>query len=216
MMYAQFRAQYPMGSLTSELLQAHEGNYVVRAVVQVGSTTLATGLSAAPTIEQAEDRARARALIVLGIELPTYEPRVHLMDATESQASAHLPPSALELSPARADAPEMTAWEALESLPSAKSEGSTEPTFGRTVWPEVSPSEPQQSDLTSSPAPADRPADLSEVIAQTDVELKRLRWTTAKGRKYLEQVYGKRSRQHLTDDELLEFLHYLQSLPAQS
>jgi hypothetical protein len=58
------------------------------------------------------------------------------------------------------------------------------------------------------------PIDLSDAIARTSVELKRLGWNNQQGREYLEQTYGKRSRQHLNDQELLEFLHYLESLPS--
>ncbi|MGB3310447.1 MAG: hypothetical protein WBA86_11945, partial [Nodosilinea sp.] len=58
--------------------------------------------------------------------------------------------------------------------------------------------------------------DLSDIIAQTDVELQRLGWGVSQGREFLEKTYGKRSRHDLTDDELLEFLLYLetQSLPG--
>ncbi len=54
------------------------------------------------------------------------------------------------------------------------------------------------------------PVDLSDVIAQTDVELRRLGWTSDQGRDYLDKTYGKRSRQQLTDDELMSFLLYLE------
>jgi hypothetical protein len=64
--------------------------------------------------------------------------------------------------------------------------------------------------------PMAAPIDLSEVIAQTDVELKRLGWTHVQGRRYLEKTYSKRSRQHLTDAELIEFLDYLTAQPANS
>ena len=58
--------------------------------------------------------------------------------------------------------------------------------------------------------------DLSDVIAQTDVEMRRLGWSSQQGREHLEQTYNKRSRQQLTDEELLEFLLYLeaQSVPV--
>jgi hypothetical protein len=55
------------------------------------------------------------------------------------------------------------------------------------------------------------PIDLSDIIAQTDVELQRLRWDVHQGREFLEKTYGKRSRHDLTDEELLEFLLYLES-----
>ena len=62
-------ALYPTGSLISELLQIHEGKFVVRASVQVDGVTRATGLAAVETLELAEDRARSRALMVLLPEL---------------------------------------------------------------------------------------------------------------------------------------------------
>ncbi|MEB3310701.1 MAG: hypothetical protein VKJ02_10760 [Snowella sp.] len=58
------------------------------------------------------------------------------------------------------------------------------------------------------------PIDFSEVIARSNVELKRLNWTNEQGKNYLLQTYGKRSRQLLSDEELLEFLQYLESLPT--
>ena len=58
--------------------------------------------------------------------------------------------------------------------------------------------------------------DFSEIIARSNVELKRLKWTTEQGREYLVKTYGKRSRQVLSDDELLEFLRYLEGLPTPS
>lgn len=61
---------------------------------------------------------------------------------------------------------------------------------------------------------ASEPADLSDAIARTSVELKRLGWDNQKGRDYLQKTYGKLSRQHLTDSEMLEFLEYLQSQPS--
>lgn len=71
------------------------------------------------------------------------------------------------------------------------------------------PSETLAEKITTS-----EPIDLSDAIARTSVELKRLGWNNQQGREYLEQTYGKRSRQHLNDEELLEFLHYLESLPS--
>ena len=87
-------------------------------------------------------------------------------------------------------------------------------------------SEPQEMSLPSreltksnsaqlnSPHIPQSPVDLSDIIAQTDVELRRLGWTSTQGREYLEQTYGKRSRQQLSDEELLAFLLYLESQPS--
>ncbi len=57
------------------------------------------------------------------------------------------------------------------------------------------------------------PADLSDVIAKTDVEIQRLSWTPEQGREHLIKVYGKRGRTLLTEEELHGFLKYLQSQP---
>ncbi|MEM8545309.1 MAG: hypothetical protein AAGF66_15125 [Cyanobacteria bacterium P01_H01_bin.119] len=57
------------------------------------------------------------------------------------------------------------------------------------------------------------PVDLSDILAQTDVELRRVNWDIHKGREHLERTYGKRSRHELTDEELLSFLLYLETLP---
>ncbi|MEH1966845.1 MULTISPECIES: hypothetical protein [unclassified Nostoc] len=66
-MLAQFQSLYPTGSLISELVQIFQGKYIVRASVQIEGVTRATGMAAAETVEAAEDQARTRALIVLGI-----------------------------------------------------------------------------------------------------------------------------------------------------
>lgn len=71
--------------------------------------------------------------------------------------------------------------------------------------------EPETTSGVSSTA---APIDFSDVIARTNVELKRLGWTNQQGRDYLVQTYGKRSRQLLTDDELLDFLKHLESEPS--
>lgn len=67
-MFAQFRALYPTGQLICELLTVHHGKFVVRSLVQVDGKTLATGMSAAESIEEAEDRARSRAIAILGLD----------------------------------------------------------------------------------------------------------------------------------------------------
>ncbi|NEO61669.1 MAG: hypothetical protein F6J98_15010, partial [Moorea sp. SIO4G2] len=53
-----------------------------------------------------------------------------------------------------------------------------------------------------------------EILKQTSKELQRLRWSKQDGVKYLQQVYGKISRQFLTPEELLDFLKRLQSFPT--
>ncbi len=70
-MFAEFRALYPAGQLICELLTIHHGKFVVRCLVQVDGQTLATGMSAAESVEDAEDRARLRALALVAFAAPT-------------------------------------------------------------------------------------------------------------------------------------------------
>ena len=51
-----------------------------------------------------------------------------------------------------------------------------------------------------------------EVIAEIDREMKRLGWSTEDGRNYISDRYNKKSRLHLSDEQLLEFWNYLKSL----
>ncbi|WP_377477014.1 MAG: hypothetical protein P2A85_00685 [Microcoleus anatoxicus] len=74
-MFAQFRALYPTGQLICELLTVHHGKFVVRCLLQVDGKTLATGMSAAESVEDAEDRARWRSLAVLGFD-PAQPPTI--------------------------------------------------------------------------------------------------------------------------------------------
>ncbi|MFB2978545.1 hypothetical protein [Microseira sp. BLCC-F43] len=66
-MFTQLQVPYPTTSLISELITIERGQYIVRASVLIEGVTRATGLAAAETIEQAEDRARKRALEVIAI-----------------------------------------------------------------------------------------------------------------------------------------------------
>ena len=56
----------------------------------------------------------------------------------------------------------------------------------------------------------------SELLAQTNIELKRLGWTSAEGKPILQDRYNKTSRQALTDEELSDFLEYLKKQPSTS
>ena len=74
----------------------------------------------------------------------------------------------------------------------------------------ITPTHPPKLTLV----PSAEPIDFSEVIAKSNMELKRLGWTSDQGRNYLLQTYGKRSRQLLSDEELLEFLQHLEGQPT--
>lgn len=56
--------------------------------------------------------------------------------------------------------------------------------------------------------------DFHDIKNRIDLEMKRLNWTKEQGRDYLLSTYGKRSRLHLTNEELLEFLGHIENLPS--
>jgi hypothetical protein len=49
-----------------------------------------------------------------------------------------------------------------------------------------------------------------DLMTKTDNEMQRLGWSVEKGREHLVRYYGKRSRLLLTEEELDNFLLYLQ------
>lgn len=69
-MLDQFQVRYPTGSLISELLTIYQGKFVVQVSVQIDGVTRATGLAAAQTPEEAEDKARSRAIALVSLEAP--------------------------------------------------------------------------------------------------------------------------------------------------
>lgn len=192
-----FRIRYPEGCLTADLVSMYDGQYVVRAAVINQGATLATGLAASVDIQIAEDSARDRALAVLGI-LADDDARP---SASANGATTH-PPTA-----------------EAASTPSKDEEFSDIEQPDEDLGPpidaiEESPETPAQPSAAAIALEnfntSTLPVDLSDVIAQTDVELRRLGWTSVQGREYLEKTYGKRSRTQLTDEELMSFLLYLE------
>lgn len=303
---AQFQTRYPTGCLTSELLTIHQENYVVRAVVQVGGMVLATGMAAATDIEQAEDRAKLRVLLALGVGAfsppissqglsPAFSAVPTSAKPSAMSSSAGLTPSSeFSTSPdslshssssvpsgftpnpttpeIQSELPEdsnpldfaqstLASLNRLSNLPQTESLAeneqteadraeSDEPLFqtettleesaGRLVRdhpsleqaqiPESQSTSPQSTTKSAtsgksksikskagSPEPTSTEKnDRSEEIARIGVEMKRLNWTTEQGRNYLKRTYGKRSRQELSDEELLDFLRYLETQPSPS
>ncbi|WP_017306537.1 hypothetical protein [Spirulina subsalsa] len=242
MLVAEFRNHYPQGGLISELVQFKQGKYIVRALVQVEGVTLATGHAAADTVEAAEDQARERALALLlsyeKASSPTPAPvsygARHPEQNGEGQATPTSPPKSAPIAPSEPprepnlpqveSSPVTTVSPVLEPLPEPDSESVLPPVEAIEETPvEITPSpavEPTPPVETPPPPPStpsvnlsESPMDFSDVIAQTNIELKRLGWTNEQGRDYLLQTYGKRSRQLLSDHELVEFLDYLRSQP---
>lgn len=73
-----------------------------------------------------------------------------------------------------------------------------------------------QNTFVSSPKPQSEveviEIDFNDIKADIDALMKRKGWTTEQGRQYLIDTYNKKSRLHLTDEELLEFWDYLKTL----
>ncbi|MEB3288568.1 MAG: hypothetical protein VKI82_01560 [Leptolyngbya sp.] len=222
----------------SELLCIHDGLYVVRVTARVDDQTLATGLAAHHRIESAEDEALVRALshigsVAIGAGLPT---SLAMPPADRPQP----PPPSLAPDGPRVKSPitplpqeEDSPPGGLLSPPSTETyapsnHGGDGPPWGSppsVSAPSVS-AVPADSTLEDAPAPSFDAAllslegiptpsiDLSDIIAQTDVELQRLGWNVNQGREFLEKNYGKRSRHDLTDEELLAFLLFLETQPS--
>ncbi len=287
-MFSQFRAQYPTGSLISELLQIHEGNYIVRVLVQLGGYTLATGLAAHPNLEQAEDQARLRALAVLGLNLsaqaavpqvaavqgatvppvvapspvavsspsPVPQPQVALLTdreteqaqealkpeqstpvfQTEPEVTPPEPPVVVPLQPAVPEptiTEEFTLTNPVETVPELAANGgeffeskdhsitqleefsvsssdlSAETSNGS--GHHVNAGQPSLTMLPETEDPDNDSFDFPGVSMKVGLELKRISWTPEQEIDYLKFAYGKQSRSLLSNSQLLEFLHYLQT-----
>ncbi|MFN6484624.1 MULTISPECIES: hypothetical protein [unclassified Nostoc] len=59
--------------------------------------------------------------------------------------------------------------------------------------------------MTEPPYP-----NFQKLVTQIDAQMQRLGWTEAQGREHLERFYGVRSRLLLSEEELDNFLLYLQ------
>lgn len=278
-LFAQLRNRYPAGALVSELVQVHDGQFVVRVLVQVGTTTLATAMAAATKVEEAEDRARVRAMAVLGIspaigisapqvvsstldvqtqfmaeplvaEPLVAEPRVELRPSDPIPLpEAALPqieekglesvdakkPSRRKKEKEASSELDLLSFSGVESadLDVAEVPPQPEPVtleyFSDTDAGEVD-YDSSEMGYTEEPIPAafvasepmkeivpdmsTEPIDLSDAIAQIGAEIERIGWTKKQGSTYLQQTYSKKTRAELTEDELLEFLHYLKALPS--
>ncbi|MGF1457637.1 MAG: hypothetical protein ACFBSG_01275 [Leptolyngbyaceae cyanobacterium] len=221
-----FRDRFPTAKLTSEILMLQGEHFVVKVTLETDTHGCASGLAAHPTVEVAEDRARLRALQGggwLGETLPASSSVNN--DNTEPSSS---PP--ITSVPSAVMSEQSTAPPA-KSLPSppqhqpARNRERPEESPPLAVSPSSMPSPPapteaesstaldtplEQTPLTEAELPS--PINLSDVIAQTDIELRRLGWSVEAGREYLENTYQKRSRHELSEEELIQFLCHLESL----
>ncbi|MEM6835632.1 MAG: hypothetical protein AAF609_02160 [Cyanobacteria bacterium P01_C01_bin.120] len=154
-------------------------------------------------------------------------------DSTDTVVGAAIPEPPVQqsqLQPAITEkpappAPSPTKSDKASSALSLPSGTSTTPTAPK---PELLPDSPSPTITADLPTASDTAADdesepivaaalpapinLSDVIAQTDIELRRLGWSVEIGREYLEHTYQKRSRHELSEEELIQFLCHLESL----
>ncbi|HIK45670.1 MAG TPA: hypothetical protein IGR64_12425 [Leptolyngbyaceae cyanobacterium M65_K2018_010] len=207
-----FRQHYPKGSLVSELLTIHDGRYLVRVIITVEGTPLSTGLAAQDSLEAAEDLATQRAMERLGLSSGPSSTPANPAPLADSFSPAHSPQvetaSLPPLAATEAELAELAAAplpQALETRPQAESGPHPQEENGVA---EIPYNLAELDDMTTASV------DLSDIIAQTDVELQRLGWGVSQGREFLEKTYGKRSRHDLTDEELLEFLLFLETQPS--
>ncbi len=208
-LFAQFRHQYADGSLTTELLTTHVEQYLVKATVTIGEKVVVTALAADTNLAVADDQAKARALAMFGFVQETVQDTKNTPPAvvpTPSSPTQHTPASISatpQAPPLDHPEPEI-----------ADSEDIGRPIDSITPDEAPAPAEVPASDLAAAAIENfddSNPVDLSDIIAQTDVEMTRLGWSSVQGRSYLEKTFNKRSRQQLTDEELLTFLLYLES-----
>ena len=80
----------------------------------------------------------------------------------------------------------------------------------------TSPRSPQAQDEAPAIQPAGDGNATAALLEATTSEMTRLGWDVHQGREYLDQVFGQRSRKHLTPAQLRDFLEHLRSLPTVS
>ena len=208
-LFSQFRHQYADGSLTTELLMAHGEQYLVKATISVGEQAIATALAGDTSLAAADDQAKVRVLGMLGVAPPQQNGlSVEPSKPTPSPAIAPAEPAVV------APAPEPPQPQEPETSEESEADDLGRPLDSITPDEAPAPSEVPASALAAAALEHfddSNPVDLSDIIAQTDVEMSRLGWSSVQGRTYLEQAFNKRSRQQLTDEELLTFLLYLES-----
>jgi hypothetical protein len=194
-----FRERYPTGGILTDLLRVEQGLFVVRAEIRVDDRTiLATGLAAAADLEEAEERAIERAFEHLATQTRTRNSWGPEPLSSERKSESERPRRSLNSS--------FRGTEVGSSL----SLGEELDNFDLNETIDPSPSRLNKNFTESSGS-----LDLSELIAQTNVEMKRIGWMAKQGQDYLQRTFGKRSRQQLDEEELAEFLEFLKSQPTQ-
>ncbi len=218
-MFAQFRSQYPQGCIQTEMLPKIDGLHAFRAVVSQGEAIMGTATAVDSDLEIAEDRAVKRALAIAGVSFDNnfennFDNNFEKSFGGYSGRSPMLTQVSREPSSINS-LPSAAVTHTIQSEPAIEYSGEY---TGDHVPEEITP--PPTSNIAapikSSAAPhmSPEPMDLSDAISKIDVEMGRLNWTKRQGRDYLVRTFDKKTRQELTNDELLQFLSHLKSLPT--
>jgi hypothetical protein len=72
----------------------------------------------------------------------------------------------------------------------------------------------EKGSMAASDTSSSTSRDLSSLISEIGVEIDRIGWSKRQGSTYLQKTYGKKTRSELTDDELENFLTYLNTQPS--
>ncbi len=218
-MFSQFRAQYPHGSIITEMLAKIDEKHVFRATIKtiakiidtktsesqnLEQIILCTATAADPDLEKAEDRAIARALSFLGLAI---EPNFDIQTTQLPQITTPvLKPQIIynEHFLEQAKAPILH-------------QDSILPEEDAPIFPESAPANNSQpnylkSNSSEKALTTDKsPIDLSSQLSQIMVEMDRIGWGKLEGRDFLQKRYQKQSRDQLSPTEIIDFLEYLKS-----
>ncbi|MGD1938636.1 MAG: hypothetical protein ACFCA4_13950 [Cyanophyceae cyanobacterium] len=143
-MFAEFRSRYPTGCLVSKMLEFTQGQYVVTVAVEQEGQVLATGMAAADTLEEAEDRARVRALEAFGLVEIDYDGSVTLLGDSPPNALPSNNRPIAQLSGTASTQPLLA-----ETVPSIEAAEST---------PETTPEKPETKEYSSTKPKVKSPA----------------------------------------------------------
>jgi hypothetical protein len=122
---------------------------------------------------------------------------------------ASIPSSVPKAEPTSADLPASVEASDVAAEPEVTPKRGSKP-------PKAAPIAPSTPDPLPELSLVDAPIDLSDAIAQIGTEIERIGWNKKQGSAHLQKTYGKRTRAELTEEELLEFLSYLKSLPSKT
>jgi hypothetical protein len=231
-MFAQFRSQYPQGRIQTEMLPKIDGLHAFRAIVSEGDAIMGTATAVDSDLEIAEDRAVKRALAIAGLAFDNsfdhnygnYGGRSPMLtqvsrepSTVNSLPSANVMHTTHTIQSKAASEYGVDAYDHEDGF-SFRKDADLEETGSEfdKITPELGeiPINKPIPSKASAPQISPEPVDLSDAISKIDVEMERLSWTKTQGRDYLVRTFDKKSRQQLTNDELLQFLSHLKSLPT--